>query len=163
MEHSLSWLLALTVPSVFVVQEASADQAYENRLNTTFELWGNGKKTEAKTLLESLVSKGNQEAAIALGNFLMTEEKNIQSGRELIRTVAEQGNANAQMHLAGSYLGRRSDEGDREGLIWLERAAVQCEPSALQLMLNSLRTGAWGQVKNEKRADELEKKCAVSR
>ena len=162
MKRSFSWFLVLTIFSVFVWQ-VQENQTDGNQLNTAFELWGNGKKKEAKTLLESLVSKGNQEATVALGNFLIIEEKNLKSGRELIRTAAERGSANAQMHLAGSYLGRGSADGDREGLIWLERAAVQCEPAALKLMVNSLRTGAWGQVKNEKQAAQLEKKCVVPR
>jgi TPR repeat protein len=128
-----------------------ANDDYE-RLNQAQELLLNKKPKEAFSMIEPIAQKGNIQAQIMLGNYYLIEEKNIEKGRLWLHKAAESGDSYAQLHLAGSYLGRGSIEEDKEGIKWLMKSAKQNNPAAADQLSMGYSKGWWGLLKDEEKA-----------
>lgn len=128
-----------------------ADDDYEG-LDQAQTLLINKKPKEAFSIIKPIAEKGNIQAQIMLGNYYLIEEKNIEKGRLWLHKAAESGDSYAQLHLAGSYLGRGSIEEDKEGVKWLMKSAKQNNPAAVDQLSMGYSKGWWGLPKDEKKA-----------
>jgi TPR repeat protein len=129
-------------------------------LNAALEQWHNGQKSEAKVVLERLTKSGSTRAQIWLSEFYIVEDHDLRRGRALLLPLAQGGDANAQAHLAMSYLGLDSAS-NTEGMRWLRRAADHCESTAVQTLAMALRNGRWGEERSPVEASSIEQKCAT--
>lgn len=126
------------------------------QLNRTFQKLVRGEKSGVLDELQAIADRGYVPAKIALAEFYIVEESNLRKGRAILETLAERGNAKAQLHLAQSYLGRGSVESNAMGIKWLRRAADASDPVAIKMFANALRSGSWGLSQNSSEANRYE-------
>lgn len=116
----------------------------------------------AVEILKPLAESGDREARMMLGITLFNLMGDLEGGRYWIRPMAEDGDPRAQLHMAVSYLGRGSKEGDKQGIQWLKKAANNDSAEAAAQLAMGYQMGWWGLPKNaeaagrwNKRAEEL--------
>jgi TPR repeat protein len=118
---------------------------------------------EAVKIIQPLAESGNVQAQVMYGEFFITEENNLAEGRIWLYTAAGSGAADAQYHLAMSYLGSRAVSDIEEGLRWLRKAAEQEYFEAEEQLMLAYDYGRWGLPRDVEQEDFWRERASMHR
>lgn len=141
----------MTLNGAIASAAIACDQACE--FERALAQWNSGETDLAKAKLLKLANEGYQPGQVALGEYYIVEEKNLNEGRRWLRPVAEDGNPKAQLALATSYIGRGKTSWNIEGVKWLRAAAAQNNQQAREMLSLGHKNGWWGLEKDPKKAE----------
>lgn len=125
------------------------------KLERALTQWDSGKTDLAKANLIKLANEDFQPAQVALGEYYIVEEKNLDEGRRWLRPLAENGDSKAQVALGTSYIGRGRRAWNIEEVKWLRAAAAQNNQQAREMLALGHKNGWWSLKKDPKKAETL--------